>query len=251
MTQQVMSYETKTYIEDVNMEDPRDVMASLSHLSQEYKVLPFENALNMYKIGMLINKGNLAPSIRAASVLINIPYVTLNKARRIAKHFDSDIERFTQYCKEHDLQSWNAVLADLLPRGRDLPSLTVEKFVQRAMTALRKLLAAEGDPDGTREGLIRELRFMRRLLDRQLPPDNEISDVNYLRYHSCCCCDAYPPPPGGYSLRAYKGDFSIKYPICEECIAASAEPQTEKLFLLYAHYALSLEGAYAKLASGY
>lgn len=231
-----------------NPESAEAVSDSAKAIGAEVDTLHWYTALHIYRVGFLCVEERKRTKKRnfTAHKSSGLNMVDLRRAIRLVKKYETEAA-FTQAWKEWHhptTKTFHSFCRTHLPhnvkRNRKEQSMPEEKLLEKLVTRIGEL---KTDPERMPK-LAVSMNNIRRVINRAVPPLEDLADTNYIKYYACACCGAYPPPPDGYEERLFNtGLFQMRYPICETCIAEEKEPDWQRVAVMYASYALNLEYA--------
>lgn len=190
--------------------------------------------LQYFRFGKIVQDGKM--TIEDAARYFNIPTSDLLVYSEMAAAYKCEEKAFLG-----DYERSNLSFRDFIGQlKKNAPERLKMAQIAKEIDTCVKLI------DRTNPSTFYELKSIRDKIDRVIPPKYNLSDDNYIKYYVCACCGA-TARPDGHELRQYNDIIWLHYPICKDCATAQAHPSLERLFYMYANYALNVEKAYEQL----
>lgn len=242
-----MSIELAEYhydAENIDLDDPRDVMGFGMDAINEIKSLPRKRLIKMFDLGCVFAQGKTTLPQREQAKLLNLNHKIFTMMMTTARKFDYNKDKFIAYCDEKGITGWVQYLNHIMPK-KDVDVLKLSANLENRIGKLFNTLQTNGHDDKNKyyEALAR----IRDKITRYVPLDNQLINNKYVQYYECCCCGEYPPPKEGFRVLRYNQSHYLSYPICQNCYDDKKQPNLERIALMYASYAINLEQAYDKI----
>jgi hypothetical protein len=195
---------------------------------------------SMFDLGLAIRSADMTAEDAAA--VFAFSRQDMGRLIAIMEHFGYDKDKYSEFIRDNKINTLSRLYAivtgEKSTRNRG-PKVSASR---NAIYDFIRTAKASGDME-----MFDELRRIRDAIMRVVPPRGEVMDKNYFKYSECVCCGAEPEGEG-HELTAHKEHLYVKMPVCKECTDMGAQPDYEKVALLYAGYSLITEEAYYRIA---
>ena len=236
--------ETKVFkpaqrIEEIEGRDTRAVIGYINELTEKAKSNSRLEARRLFEIGCVLNKDGIEMTTRDIAALLKISTRTLDEVKRLAKKFECNPTLFENDMEYGGFRSFGAIYKHYFGEKPQAGPTEWNKAKEEIHVLLRYYKQFPGNKE-----LREALRQIRDSITRALPLQMQINDKIYMKFCECSCCGSEEYPEEGFDLARHPVYSYIEYPICESCREIKAEPDINKLFFLYANYAMSIDKAY-------
>lgn len=218
---------------------PQEVISSLNELVSAVKEYPRQEAERYFEIGCVLVKSSSELTFREMSKILNIHTFTLSTAKTIATKLECNKEKFIEILDR--MGTWEKVSKEIMPRPKKNYKDILEESFKKTRAVAYKLKEDPSDMDA-----LSSLIAMRDMLNRIIPPVDEIFDKNYLLYYPCVCCGV-EAVNDGHTIKVHKKYDYLRYPFCNVCNDENNEPDMTLVAIMYANYAIITERAYNKI----
>jgi len=241
--------EIEILVEEADLNEVKDsgdrgaVLNLLAAACRQAEELPFQYALHLFEIGVLLNSAEeFEISMRDLVELTGFRKSLLVNTGLVASLYNGNKEEFGKDYKKYKCKNWTDFINFIQHKERR--SLSVEnkeKYVNEYLNDRIREFLDNNEELGIREFLLN----MRDKISRYIPPDISIIANDYLQYSACACCKEFKPE---IKMKQLNDKHShILYPICNDCDEIGRSPDKDYIIQMYAAYAFRLRSDYYKL----
>jgi len=201
------------------------------------------------ELAALLAKGDIRMTDLELANVTGLSNAGLWEMKATGRFFDGDTVAMKKFYVENGCKTYtNFSQKAKMAYGVKPPGIIPEAAIKKLYAKIRDYLIAHKTERGTdiEISLYKAFDLVRNTIDRYLPKKYYVTDKEYLKYAECCCCGKYPPPEEGFKLVAIDNwtNDKLQYPVCQDCIEEKVPPDLQKIALLYAGYALTIEKAF-------